>query len=61
MLKNLLPLEASVNTLYEHLREGSQTPLEIRSEMGFNKGTSPTRRGNQLNGNPAEELIIMNY
>ena len=43
--------EAGVSTLYEHLQEGSQTPLEIRSGMGFNKGTGPTRWGNQLNGN----------
>ena len=48
--------EAGVSTLYEHLQEGSQTPLEIRSEIGFNKGTGPTRWGNQLNGNGSSNV-----
>ncbi len=30
---------------------GSQTALEICSRVGFNRGTLPTRWGNQLNGN----------
>ena len=50
--------EAGVSTLYEHLQEGSQTPLEIRSGMGFNKGTGPTRWGNQLNGNYDTPLAV---